>query len=61
MYFEQIVLAELLRQNAIESKLNFNIIIPIVAVISIGVIAVIFVIVKWLIPALAKLRSRVLV
>lgn len=61
VYFEQLVLAELLKQNVIEEKVNYNMMIVGAGVVSLFVIAVLCVFVKWVVPALGKLRSRVLV
>lgn len=55
------VLAELLKQNIIEEKVNYNMMVTAFAVVSVCLIAVLCVFVKWVIPAIGRMRSRVLV
>lgn len=54
-------MGELLKQNVIEQNLNFSFFVGAVTIVAIAAIAILCVFVRFVVPALGRLKSRVLV
>jgi hypothetical protein len=61
VYLEQEVPAELFRQNKIEERISANLLYGLIGCIALNCVIMGCVVVRWVIPEVRKIRSRVLV